>query len=122
MLMGGTLKKSERVGGEGGGVPMDRGKAMGYLQKACTMEDSASCYMLGQQLLRQREGRDPKKAEGYLSAACAHGHGPACFNLAVMYNKGDTGVPKDLGKFAEFKGKTEELVKQAGSLQGVQVG
>ena len=38
--------------------------------------------------------RNPKRAVPYLQSACAANHAPSCFNLAVLYNKGDTGVEK----------------------------
>lgn len=34
------------------------------------------------------------QAKALLEKGCARSYGPACFNLAVMYKKGDEGVPK----------------------------
>lgn len=34
------------------------------------------------------------QAKTLLEKGCARSYGPACFNLAVMYKKGDDGVPK----------------------------
>ena len=59
--------------------------------------------------------RDPPRAKELLEAACATGaHGPSCFNLAVMYENGDDGVPKDPAKAEEYKKKTEEMIKRFG--------
>jgi TPR repeat protein len=54
----------------------------------------------------------------YLSRACDTNHAPSCFNLAVMFNKGDAGVPPDAEKFAQYKGRTDQLVAQLGGLGG----
>jgi TPR repeat protein len=34
------------------------------------------------------------RAKNLLEMGCARGYGPACFNLAVMFKKGDEGVPR----------------------------
>jgi len=60
--------------------------------------------------------RDPPRAERLFQKACDRGHGPSCFNLAVMYNQGDEGVPVDLEKHEKYKKKTEEHVKMYGGL------
>ena len=63
--------------------------------------------------------RDPKRAEQLLLAACATGaHAPSCFNLAVMYDNGDDGVPVDKAKAEEFKKKTEKCIQTFGGLGG----
>jgi TPR repeat protein len=61
--------------------------------------------------------RDPKRAETLLLASCGDGaHAPSCFNLAVMYENGDDGVPVDKDKAEEFKNKTETIVQTFGGL------
>lgn len=59
--------------------------------------------------------RDPPRAEKLLLNAClTSGHAPSCYNLAVMYNNGDDGVPVDEEKALEFKQKVEEMVSRFG--------
>jgi len=59
--------------------------------------------------------RDPKRAEQLLLAGCSTGsHAPSCFNLAVMYENGDNGIPADPAKAEEFKKKTEKMVQTFG--------
>lgn len=61
--------------------------------------------------------RDPKRAENLLRNACRTGaHAPSCFNLAVMYENGDDGVPADPEKADEYKKKTEKAVQTLGGL------
>mmetsp|Transcript_25862 Transcript_25862/g.28959 ORF Transcript_25862/g.28959 Transcript_25862/m.28959 type:complete len:331 (-) Transcript_25862:112-1104(-) len=61
--------------------------------------------------------RDPKRAEKLLLSSCQTGaHGPSCFNLAVMYENGDDGVPKDSTKAEEYKKKTEQAVQTLGGM------
>ena len=62
--------------------------------------------------------RNPKKAEHYLLKSCDMNHAASCFNLAVMYKNGDTGINADAEKFEVFKQKTLELKKIYGSLSG----
>jgi TPR repeat protein len=63
--------------------------------------------------------RDPKRAEQLLLASCATGsHPPSCFNLAVMYENGDDGIPRDPAKAEEFKKKTEEMIQRFGGFGG----
>ena len=65
--------------------------------------------------------RDPLKAIEYFERSCAANHAPSCFNLAVMYKNGDTGIPKSEEKFAAYKRKTDELVGVYGSVTGSRV-
>lgn len=59
--------------------------------------------------------RDPKRAEELLLVGCSSGaHAPSCFNLAVMYENGDDGVPADPVKAEEFKNKTEKIIQTFG--------
>jgi hypothetical protein len=63
--------------------------------------------------------RDPKRAEQLLLTGCATGsHAPSCFNLAVMYENGDDGVPKDPAKADEYKKMTEEMIQRFGGFGG----
>ncbi len=38
--------------------------------------------------------RDPEFARALFEKGCRQSHAPSCFNLAVMYKNGDTGVEK----------------------------
>lgn len=58
--------------------------------------------------------RDPKKAESLLIKSCNRAHAPSCFNLAVMYNMGDDGVPRNQEKSEEYQKKTQQYVKSHG--------
>eukprot|EP00592_Proboscia_alata_P003007 CAMPEP_0194366358 /NCGR_PEP_ID=MMETSP0174-20130528/14389_1 /TAXON_ID=216777 /ORGANISM="Proboscia alata, Strain PI-D3" /LENGTH=346 /DNA_ID=CAMNT_0039141497 /DNA_START=241 /DNA_END=1281 /DNA_ORIENTATION=+ len=58
--------------------------------------------------------RDPPRAESMLELACNRGHPSSCFNLAVMYNVGDDGVPKNSEKYAAYQKKTEEQIETFG--------
>ena len=59
--------------------------------------------------------RDPKRAEQLMLHGCNVGsHAPSCFNLAVMYENGDDGVPPDPKKAEEFKTKTEKIINSFG--------
>jgi len=59
--------------------------------------------------------RDPDRAEQLLLLACnEREHAPSCYNLAVMYAQGDTGIPVDDEKAKKYKEKTEEVVKNRG--------
>ena len=62
--------------------------------------------------------RDPPKAIPCLKRACDANHAPSCFNLAVLYNKGDKGVEKNPALFEEYKEKTNKLVEVVGGLGG----
>jgi TPR repeat protein len=69
-------------------------------------------------LLTENPARDPLKAIPCLQRACENNHAPSCFNLAVLYNKGDTGVPKNPELFEKYKEKTTQLVELVGGLGG----
>lgn len=72
------------------------------------------CFIHG----TESSDRDPVKAINYLQKSCAANHAPSCFNLAVLYRKGDTKVPVDMKLFEEYKALTEKLVSQYGGLSG----
>ena len=60
--------------------------------------------------------RSPQRALPHLEKACDANHIRACYNLAVLYKKGDEGIPPNKELFKEYKRRTQELVKQYGSL------
>lgn len=63
--------------------------------------------------------RNPKRAEELLLLGCSTGsHAPSCFNLAVMYENGDDGIPPDPVKAEEYKKKTERMIESFGGLGG----
>ena len=88
MLLGGTPD-----------VKCDTKRATSLLSKACDDNSQDSCYALGNMYLREKghgrpvTERDPVLAKKFLEKGCALGHGPSCFNLAVMYKRGDDGIP-----------------------------
>ena len=49
-------------------------------------------------------------------------HATACYNLAVMYKKGDVGIPPDEKRFEEYKNITNKLVEQYGGLKSTRAG
>lgn len=108
-------------------LPMDPPRAIKQLDKACDGDDAPSCYMLGSYLLSKSEKmaaflkRDPLRALPMLERGCTLSHGPSCFNLAVMYKNGDDGIPSDQAKFEQYQTRTNDLVAQAGALQGFKV-
>uniref|UniRef100_M4BWD1 Uncharacterized protein n=1 Tax=Hyaloperonospora arabidopsidis (strain Emoy2) TaxID=559515 RepID=M4BWD1_HYAAE len=63
--------------------------------------------------------RNVQQAKSYLEKACDANFAPACHNLAVMYKKGDNGVPKDEAKYEEYCAKTKKLVEQAGGMSSI---
>ena len=77
--------------------------------------------VLGGALLRPGNNRDAVQAKTYLETACADGHAPACHNLAVMFRKGDDGVPADAELFDRYAKRTRALVEAAGAARGVRV-
>jgi len=105
-----------------GQTEKDVPRAHKLLEGACKESDAESCYILANQLLKDTlkpEERNPLKAKSLLELGCDRGHAPSCFNLAVMYNKGDGTVQRDESKFLHYKQLTESLVEQAGGvLQG----
>ena len=106
---------------EGAEVKKDEEKAVRVFDRACRDGDPNSCHWLGQRFLAQGERRDPPRAAQSLTVACDGGHAPSCRLLAVLFRNGDTGVEKDEQKYLNFRSRTEELVKQRGSMMGVRV-
>jgi TPR repeat protein len=74
--------------------------------------------MSGHLVKTDNPSRNPLQALAMFKQACESKHAPSCFNVAVMYNKGDTGVAIDQEKFLEFKTRTDELVKTYGGRMG----
>ena len=109
------------------GVKRDLRRAESVYEKACAESEVESCFLLGRKFLGMGGGggsssaRNPSRATGYLDTACGIGHAPSCRLLAVMFNKGDDGVPADLEKFQQYKERTEQLVRERAELTGVQV-
>jgi TPR repeat protein len=46
-------------------------------------------------------------------------HSGSCYNLAVLYKNGDTGVEKDELKFEEIKKLTQAIVAKEGKIKGL---
>jgi len=101
-------------------------EALGLLEKNCTaLGEVDSCYFVGSYLLNPEtdpKRRNPAKALDLLQRACAGNHAPSCFNLAVLFKNGETGVKADEAQFQLFKKKTEDLVSRFGGLQGRKTG
>jgi TPR repeat protein len=102
------------------GNKKDMDKSMNVLEKACTNGGNPeSCYFAGgHHINTDNPSRDPVKALNLFKISCANNHAPSCFNIAVMHNKGDIGIPVDQAVFKEYKDKTEELVKVYGGRIG----
>ena len=92
-----------------------------HLESACTKGLAQACHVLGGALLRPGRNRDAVRAKNFLETACADGHAPACHNLAVMFRKGDDGVPADPQLFDRYAKRTRALVEAAGAARGVRV-
>jgi len=98
-------------------------EAIQLFEKNCKNGDSDSCYFAGSAYIKPSDSntsiaRNPLKAVDYFKASCASNHGPSCYNLAVLYKKGDVGIPADEKLFEEYKVKTNTLVTQYGGLGG----
>ncbi|KAJ1446748.1 hypothetical protein M885DRAFT_545370 [Pelagophyceae sp. CCMP2097] len=93
------------------------------LKLACDNGDQASCYLVGMHHLRTTKvsKRNPLQGLKHLTLACDDGHAPACHNLAVMFKKGDEGIPADAAQFEKYSTRTRELVQQRGQVQGITV-
>ena len=93
--------------------------ALKLLEKNCQAGEFESCYFTGSHYLNPNViDRNPSRAISLLERSCDGNHASSCFNLAVLYKKGDVGVPADAEKFAHYQKKTKELVKVYGSLGG----
>lgn len=85
--------------------------------------DNESCYFAGSHHIKADESyRNPVKALAFFERSCALNHAASCYNIAVLYKKGDTGIEKNDKLFEEYKLKTEEFVKLYGSVGGRRTG
>jgi TPR repeat protein len=104
------------------GATKDPKKAMGFLEKACNLNQSFACNNLGTNWSDGKDGApnvDHAKAAGLYKKACSLGNGLGCFNYGNVFRLGE-GVEVD--KFAaltnfkkscelgEAKGCTEEAI------------
>jgi TPR repeat protein len=55
------------------------------------------------------KNRDPRKGIPWLEKGCKLQDGRSCFNLAVLYKKGDSTVAPDMKKHHEYREKAEAL-------------
>ena len=104
-------------------------RGLAGLKTACKLDDAGSCSRVGCFYLNppkfetkeqsEKLQRDPIRAKKYYGKACDANFAPACYNLAVMFKNGDTGVDKNEELFEEYKKKTEQLVNQAKGMLGV---
>lgn len=105
------------------GAPRDDRKqqaALAMLDKNCKAGEVDSCYFVGSYLLNpevEKARRSPVRAVELLKKACDGNHAPSCFNLAVLFKKGDTGVAPNEEQHLVYKDKTEELVQRYGGLK-----
>jgi len=91
------------------------------LEKACMDGELDSCYFAGTHYINKQTSdayRSPLKGAELMKKACDSNHAPSCFNLAVMYKHGDTGVASDPAKYESYRQKTQALVGETGSLKG----
>jgi len=101
-------------------IPQDLPRALSLLKRNCTQENySPSCSLLGEMLLTPNTEalekllggeRQPAQAAKFMEVACRGNDGKSCYNLAVLYKRGDKGVKADEGKFREFAGMANELI------------
>ena len=74
----------------------DKADAIVKFDTACKGGEMDSCYFLASHYLApEAEHRNPIKARDYLEKSCNTNHAPSCYNLAVLYSKGDLGIEKD---------------------------
>nr|CCA21434.1 hcp betalactamaselike protein putative [Albugo laibachii Nc14] len=114
---------------EGIGTSKDVLRGLAGLKTACKQDDAGSCSRVGSFYLdppkienkeqSKKLQRDPIRAKKYYGRACDANFAPACYNLAVMFKNGDTGVDKNEELYEEYKKKTEQLVNQAKGMLGV---
>ncbi len=91
------------------------------LEKACVESELDSCYFAGTHYINKKTSdrfRNPVRAAELLKVACDRNHAPSCFNLAVLYKHGDTGVNADAEKYEAYRLKTQALVGETGTLKG----
>ncbi|RLN92320.1 hypothetical protein BBJ28_00018454 [Nothophytophthora sp. Chile5] len=98
-------------------------EGLAAFKEACEYDDANSCNRVASMYLSPPAGsaikRDAPQAKTFLEKACDANFAPACHNLAVMYKKGDAGIPKDETKYEEYRQKTEDLIAQAGGMSSI---
>lgn len=100
-----------------------KGKALKLFEWACDQGENDSCYFVGSHYLKKdNPERDPIKSIEHLERGCRTNHAPSCYNLAVLYKNGDTGVPQNNEQFEKYKELTTTLVQQYGGLSGTRTG
>jgi len=119
----GVLKYLLNDGSGEGEVKNEKEQSAGIivLEKACMDGELDSCYFAGTHYINKQTSdtyRSPVNAAELLTKACDSNHAPSCFNLAVMYKHGDTGVTPDPAKYESYRQKTQALVGETGSLKG----
>lgn len=100
-------------------------QAIAIFDKTCSAGESDSCHFIAGYYLdpKNTAHRHPAKAVDYLTRSCERSnHAPSCFNLAVLYKKGDVGVPADQKKFEHYKATTNALIKSSGRVKGTRTG
>lgn len=93
-------------------------KGLKLYEENCKSGCFESCAFSGTQLLsKSNPERDPARAVPYLDVACDGKEPQACFNLAVLYKFGDTGVKKNKKKYKHYKAITEDLLRARGDIR-----
>jgi TPR repeat protein len=102
-----------------------RKAAIALFDKTCQAGENDSCHFIAGYYLDPKNNVDrlPAKAVEYLERSCTTAnHAPSCFNLAVLYRKGDTGVQPDKEKHEKYKALTNQLINKSGRVQGTRTG
>ena len=100
-----------------------KAQGLSIFERACKEGNADSCHIAGSHYLNIKHAdRNPTKAVEYLGKSCEKNHVKSCYNLAVLYRNGDTGIDKDQEKFEEYKEKTNKLAKLYGGLDGKRKG
>ena len=119
----GVLKYLLNDGSGKGEVKDEKEQSEGIkvLEKACGEGELDSCYFAGTHYINKETSgtyRSPAKGAALMKIACDSNHAPSCFNLAVMYKHGDTGIKPDQAQYEAYRIKTQALVGETGSLKG----
>ena len=84
-------------------------RGVGLLTTACEGGLSDACSRVGMHYLADTSARDAKKALEFLKDGCdKNNHPQSCYNLAMMYKRGD-GVTQSDESFESYKARTKEL-------------
>lgn len=101
----------------------DTQSAINILEKTCTAGNNDSCFFVGEHYIQPNAShRSPQKAVEYLKLACDANHTRSCYNLAVLFKKGDDGITPNNEQFIYYKERTQDLAKQFGSVEGRRTG